>query len=163
MTRLKNRQCQHCHTIFIPDHRNRKWQKFCSRPECKQASKDASQQRWLANNPDYFKGDANVFRVQEWRRANPDYRNGRRKKDVLQEICPSNTTEKQDNVEIKAQYVHAEETTAPVLQDILTAQHPVLIGLIMQFTGYVLQDDIAKAAVRLAHFCLLYTSPSPRD
>ncbi|MDP1526369.1 MAG: hypothetical protein Q8M20_11210 [Rhodocyclaceae bacterium] len=39
---------------------------------------------------------------------------------------------------------------APVLQDALIVQHPVFIGLIAQFTGLVLQDDIAAATLRLA-------------
>lgn len=151
MTHIKNQQCQHCHTFFIPDHRNRKRQKFCSLPECRQASKKASQQRWFTNNTGYFKGAENVLRVQEWRQANPGYRKGKGKKDVLQDNCPPNTTERQDNIEIKSRDILVEKGATRVLQDILTAQHPVLIGLIMQITGLALQDDIAKAAVRLAH------------
>jgi len=151
MTYIKNRQCQHCHTLFIPDHRNCKRQNFCSLPECKQASKKASQQRWLANNTGYFKGVENVLRVQEWRRANPGYKKGKGKKDVLQDNYPPKDTQKQYDNDQKSQDVSAKEGEVPVLQDILAAQHPVLIGLIMQFTGLVLQDDIAKAAVRLAH------------
>ena len=98
MTRLKNRQCQHCHTIFIPDHRNRKWQKFCSRPECKQASKTSSQKRWLAKNPDYFKGAEHVQRVQEWRLANPGYRKGKAKGRMLQDDYSPESSQKQEDV-----------------------------------------------------------------
>ena len=150
MHHIKNRQCQHCHAIFIPDYRNRRRQKFCSLPVCKQASKKASQQGWYANNTEYFKEDLHVKRVQEWRRAHPGYRKSKGKKDVLQEICPPNTTGKQDNIELKAQSIPTDESVAPVLQDFLTAQQPVLIGFIMQLTGLVLQDDIAKTVARLA-------------
>lgn len=147
MTFIKNRQCQHCHTLFIPDHRNGKRQKFCPLPECKLASKAASQKRWLVNNPGYFKGTEHVQRVQEWRRANPGYRKGKAKGRVLQDDYPPESPQKQEDV---MQPPPVGKGTASVLQDILITQHPVFIGLIAQFTGLVLQDDIAAAALRLA-------------
>jgi len=43
--------------------------------DCGRAGKAASQRRWLhkPKNRDYFKGPANVQRVQTWRAAHPGY------------------------------------------------------------------------------------------
>ncbi len=68
-------KCQHCNRLFHPDHRNVARQRFCSKPECRQASKVDSQRRWLQkpDNLDYFRGSDNVKRVQLWRQQNPGY------------------------------------------------------------------------------------------
>jgi hypothetical protein len=41
-------KCLNCNQLFVPDYRNRDRQKYCSAPECKQASKRARQQAWLS-------------------------------------------------------------------------------------------------------------------
>jgi hypothetical protein len=176
MASIKKQQCIHCHTHFIPDHRNSDRQRFCHLPECRRASKAASQKRWLAKNPDHFKGPDNVFRVQEWRRNNPDWQKDRNSKKELQDGCPQKITQKQNNTatippEQTAVLPQLQESCQPesspkqddtreippaakvslsVLQDSWIAQQPVLIGLIAQITGLVLQDDIACATSRLA-------------
>jgi len=176
MTSIKKQQCIHCHIHFIPDHRNGERQRFCPLPECRQASKVASQKRWLAKNPDQFKGAANVFRVQEWRLNNPGWRknmiskkalqDGSHQKSqkiqddilsatpgqvsllpVLQDSYPPESSPKQvDTIEVPP----VEKGSLSVLQDSWIAQQPVLIGLIAQVTGLVLQDDIAGVTCRLA-------------
>ena len=75
MKRQRRRKCLHCLDLFRPDPRNLRHQRYCSSPECRQASKAASQRRWLANaeNRDYFRGAANVQRVQVLRAAHPGY------------------------------------------------------------------------------------------
>jgi len=147
MAHIKKRQCLHCQIYFIPDHRNIKKQKFCNcTPECRKASKAASQKSWQANNLDYFTGAANVQRVQEWRRANPG-RSGRKAEITrLQDDCLLKSSDIQDVIPLIAL---AGDTAPPVLQDHLLAKHPVFIGLIAHFTGLVLQDDIAAVAFRL--------------
>jgi hypothetical protein len=74
-TRIKKRRCVHCSVFFRPDPRNARHQKYCSNPECRKASKAASQRRWLQReeNRHYFQGPDHVRRVQEWRRENPGY------------------------------------------------------------------------------------------
>lgn len=75
---MENIPCVHCGTFFIP--RNRE-QNYCKAPDCQRARKAAwqrfkirteadyrtqqklSQQKWLKNNPDYWK---------DYRRSNPD-------------------------------------------------------------------------------------------
>ncbi len=66
MAENKRKKCCNCKELFIPDPRNAKRQKYCHKPECRKASKAASQKRWLQKpeNRDYFSGPENVKRVQ---------------------------------------------------------------------------------------------------
>ena len=66
MPGIKRKKCRHCKSLFIADPRNRNRQKYCRLPECRKASKAASQRKWLAKpeNRDYFKGPYQVQRVQ---------------------------------------------------------------------------------------------------
>ena len=132
MIRMRRRRCRHCNQLFLPDSRNRSRQRYCSRPECRKASKAASQRKWLDKNPDYFRGPVHVERVRQWRAKHPGY--ARIKKKTLQDALCENTNKKR-----------GVNTTLAIdaLQDPLLAQHPVLIGLIANLTGSALQDDIA--------------------
>jgi len=76
MKRYRKRKCKHWHEFFLPDPRNHYHQRYCSKPDCRKASKVASQHRWLSKpgNRSYFRGPANVERVRgAWRKANPGY------------------------------------------------------------------------------------------
>jgi hypothetical protein len=147
MAHIKKRRCLHCQLDFIPDHRNAKKQKFCNRtPECTDASKAASQARWQAKNPGYFKGPTNVLRAQEWRLANPDRPRGKAETTRLQDDYPPKTTDSQG---VAPQNAAPEISPAPALQDLFHLRHPVFVGLIAHLTGLVLQEDIDAAASRL--------------
>jgi hypothetical protein len=67
--------CLHCGAAFTPDPRNARRQKYCPAPDCKAASKYASQAKWLAApaNQDYHRSAEAVARVKAWRQANPGY------------------------------------------------------------------------------------------
>jgi hypothetical protein len=142
--RIRKRKCLNCSIFFLADPRNVKRQQFCSKPECRKASKAASQRRWLqkSENQDYFRGPHNVRRVQQWRQDYPGYwrRKSSRKKEPLQDSLSEKTVKKQS-------------VTIPLasnaLQEVLSSQHIVLIGLIAQLSGTALQDDIAFTARRL--------------
>jgi hypothetical protein len=71
--KIRRRKCKNCDDLFKPDPRNLKRQKFCRKPECKEASKEYSQLKWLMKpkNKGYFSGPPNVTRVQQWREQNP--------------------------------------------------------------------------------------------
>jgi hypothetical protein len=133
-------KCLHCKKLFVPDYRNRGRQKYCSSPECQMASKRARQQRWLnkPQNRDHWRGSENVQRVQQWRQAHPGYwrrykRPSRQTIRTLQDVCSKQTSASQ---ELKP------ELAAPALQDVCSAQVPLLLGLISKFTDCTLQDDI---------------------
>ena len=144
MAGIKRKKCCNCKELFIPDPRNIKRQKYCRKSECRQASKAASQKRWLAKpeNQDYFCGPQNVKRVQLWRQANPGYWRGKLKnnQDALQDrLNPQPIENTCDNGRF----------ATDALQDFLIAQPPVLLGLIANFTGNALQDNMVITLQRL--------------
>jgi hypothetical protein len=142
--RTRKHKCKHCKDFFTPDPRNAYHQEYCSKPDCKKASKANSQRRWLAKpeNQNHFSGPDHVQRVQDWRKAHPGY--WRRKtscnKNALQDVLCENTKQKQ--------VVHT-NLAKNALQDVLTHQHSVLIGLISHLTGSALQDDIVLTIGRM--------------
>lgn len=133
--RRRRRKCLHCGILFWPDPRNVNKQEYCSESDCRKASKFASQRRWCGKkrNRNYFKGEVHVRRVQEWRSRHPGY--WRRNKNALQDHSTRKETEKQ----------HVDSVLAEdALQDLLIAQHAVVIGIIANLTGNTLQDHIVS-------------------
>lgn len=134
------RKCQYCGKFFAPDPRNRYHQVACGRPECRSARKREAQRRWLARpkNRDYFRGPENVARVRRWRECHPSYwRRCKRRKgpSTLQDVLnPQPAEEEQVKPELEAD----------ALQDVLSAQHPLVVGLISNLFDHGLQDDIAR-------------------
>ena len=143
-TQIKKRRCVHCSVFFRPDPRNARHQQYCSEPECRKASKAESQRRWLQKeeNRHYFQGPDHVQRVQAWRRENPGYwrRKASPKAHALQDALSEKTM---GNPPVES------SSPGDALQDLLNAQHAVLIGLISHLTGAALQEDIAPAVCRL--------------
>lgn len=141
--RVRKRKCKHCSDFFSPDHRNARRQKFCTKPECRKASKAASQRKWFERpeNKDYFKGPYHVQRVQLWRKDHPDY--WRKVPDKI------NALQDSLNPYLKAEQEVTANLAKTALQDILTSQPAVIIGFIAQLTGSTLQDDIALVARRM--------------
>jgi len=144
MATIKRKKCPNCRKLFLPDFRNRDRQRYCRKPDCRRASKADSQKRWREKpeNQDYFRGPDCVERVQQWRKANPGYsrKMPRNKKNALQD--PLITEHAEINTDKRKL-----ETDA--LQDLLTAQPAVLLGLIANFTGSALQDDMEITLRRL--------------
>jgi len=136
-----SRKCLCCEEIFRPDPRTQHHQRYCGKSACRQASHLASQRRWLSKtqNRDYFRGPVHVARVQAWRQAHPGYgkRAGSALRGALQDECRAQGIESNKNYGYLA------------LQEIISAQPLVLLGLIAQFTDSALQDDIAAASRRL--------------
>ena len=73
-------KCLNCNQLCHADARNRRHQRFCSKPECRRASKVASQRQWTERpeNQNYFKGSENCERVRQWRKTHPYYRRNKR-------------------------------------------------------------------------------------
>jgi len=138
------RKCLNCGDIFSPDPRNYQKQKYCNKQDCRKASKAAAQVRWLTKreNANYFRGPDNVHRVQEWRKRHPGYwrRNGDEGSNALQDHS--------NKKKAKEQAV-AKQLPKDALQDLFMAQQFVLVGLISQFTGFALQDDIVNTTRHL--------------
>jgi hypothetical protein len=143
MAGAERRKCKCCHKLFRPDPRNRHHQRYCAAPRCRAASKAASQARWLAapENRDYFRGPVNVARVRAWRSRNPGYwRKRRRTRVALQDLSFGQTV---DSTNKKA------NSASPPLQEILSAQPAVLIGLIAHIAGTPQQEEIVRTTDRL--------------
>ena len=144
MAGSEKKKCCNCKRLFLPDPRNATRQTYCSQPECRKASKASSQKRWMQKeeNRAYFRGPHNVQRVQQWRKVHPGYWRRDRKNNThaLQDPLTQQAIENKDN---------SAKLASDALQDSLIWQPAVLIGLIAQLTGYVLQDDIAMAARRM--------------
>ena len=143
MAVTEHRKCKCCHKLFRPDPRNRHHQRYCAAPSCRAASKAASQARWLAapENQDYFRGPVNVARVKEWRSRHPGYwRKRRSTRAALQDLSLAQAVDFTNKKTIFA---------GPPLQEILSAQPAVLIGLIAHLTGTPLQDELVRTTDRL--------------
>jgi hypothetical protein len=143
MARGERRKCKSCFNLFRPDPRSRDRQQYCSSPLCKRASKAASQARWLAKpeNQSYFRDPYHVARVREWRaRKGSSWRKPSGAGIALQDLRAAQAVDAANKTHIPA--------TSP-LQEIITAQPAVLIGLIAHLVGTPLQDDIVAIARRL--------------
>lgn len=142
MGKIKKKKCRNCKYLFVPDPRNQNRQEYCDKTECRKASKAASQKKWLTKpeNKDYFTGPDNVKRVQEWRKKNPDYWKRSKKPVALQD---SLTVQPTENIR------YNDQVGKSALQDLLERQPPVIIGLISNFIGSALQDDIALTLLRM--------------
>jgi len=137
------RKCRSCLKFFTPDPRNQHRQHYCSSPACRAASKANSQARWRQKpeNQAYFRGPVHVARVQAWRRAHPGYgkRPARCRAPLQDPSMPQAIESKEES---------AEFALTP-LQEIISAQPAVLIGLIAHIVASPLQEDIAATSRHL--------------
>jgi hypothetical protein len=128
----------------VPDARKRGRQQYCAKGPCRTASQTESRRRWLKKpgNADYFRGPANVVRVQTWRKANPGYwrDSKRRRAGALQDLVIAEVSEEE---------ALATQDATGALQETLTAQSPLLVGLISHLAGSALQEEIAAMTRRL--------------
>src|SRR5262245_20370106 len=159
MARGDRRKCKCCLKLFRPDPRNRRHQRYCSAPRCRAASKSASQARWLAKpeNQAYFQGPVHVARGQTWRARHPGYwRKSSRAPTARKEVSMAQAV---GSIAKTGIFVRSP------LQDLLTAQPAVLIGLIAHLVGTPLQEDIVRTPDRLLRLGrdILALSQSPRS
>lgn len=130
-------KCLNCHGFYVPDARNIKRQKYCTKPDCRKACKAASQRAWLGKdeNKNHFRGAENVQRVQAWRAGHPGYW---RRKRAREPIGLQETLNLQPaDVESKAK-----QDGAGALQDLLKSQDPLVLGLVIHVADLALQEDI---------------------
>jgi hypothetical protein len=145
VSKSNRRKCRCCRAFFAPDCHNPNRQFYCSAPDCRRASKAASQRRWLQKpaNRNYFRDAQNVQRVRQWRKANPGYWKGakpRSKQAQTSEHQPLNPGTTSCN---------APERHLRTLQDFVLTDHPAFVGLLSMVTGSTLQEDIAAVGRNL--------------
>jgi hypothetical protein len=166
MRLLNKAKCLYCEAMYCPDHRCRKRQRCCFKPECRKASKAESQRLWLSKceNKNYFRGLENTQRVQRWREDHPDYwrRTNHKVKTALQDSCKSQSVGNQPIAHTRpistlqdpcgAQSIDNERLASasrPVaLQEICQLQPAMLVGLIAALTGTIVEEEIAQSAYR---------------
>ena len=151
MKSARSRICLCCEEAFEADRRNARHQKYCTKPACRKASKAASQCLWIAKpeNRNYHSGPDAVMRVRDWQNAHPEFRERQKAKraDALQDHCHAQVLESTQESAIAP--IPAEISVAPVspaLQDFISTQPLVFVGLIAHFFNLTLQDDIANTA-----------------
>ena len=139
------RKCRCCKKFFIPDRRTEDRQRHCSQPACRQASKAASQRRWLskAGNGDHFRGPDEVRRVQLWRKSHPGYWKKERPSSESTQVVDSQRADPDQSS------CNVPRALPGTLQDYCLAQDPAFVGLISMVTGSTLQEDIAVTARQL--------------
>jgi len=137
--RVTRRKCRCCNDLFLPDYRNETRQKYCSAAACRQASKAASQRRWLSKpgSRDCFHSSTRLKKIQAWRKAHPGY--WRKPKPSSQGTQA--TEDKQVNPEQESCNVPSRNLRT--LQDTCPIQPSEFVGLISMLTGSTLQEDIA--------------------
>jgi hypothetical protein len=143
MAQGRRRKCKCCRRLFRPDPRNRHHQRYCSQPRCRAARKAECQTRWLARpeNHDYFRGPVHLARNRAWRARHPGYwRKSPHPRNAHKDVLTTQAIGSIDKTSIFAR--------SP-LQDLLTAQPAVLIGLIAHLVGTPQQDDIVRTTDRL--------------
>lgn len=144
MQKPKRCKCLCCKAVFRPDPRTAKRQKFCSKPDCRAASKRTSQRRWATKpeNRDHFQGPVHVERVRAWRQAHPGYwkRSRRSRRCTLQDECGSQEPDKQSD---------KTKNTTCTLQEEIFLQPAFFVGFISHAIGSTLQDEIAESALRM--------------
>ena len=140
--KLSRRKCRNCNKFFRPDYRNNYHQHYCSAAVCQQASKRASQRRWLHKtaNHDCFRGPTEVQRVQRWRKDHPGYWKTARPVSQQTQVAEG----KPVNHEQRSRNVPGSDLST--LQDLWLIQHPAFVGLISMVTGSTLQEDIETTA-----------------
>ena len=154
-------KCLHCREFFVPCPKNRRTQRYCSKPECRQASKAAARARWLQQpqNRSYFRGPENVERVRRWRERHPGYwrKKAGKRPPALQDLAPSEVSPAEpltDNPAGLAQGpLSASAPSGPLgggaLQDLADLQVPLLVGVVSLLLGDALQDRFAEVARQL--------------
>lgn len=178
--RPHKKRCSHCKKWFVPDRGNYPKQHYCGKEGCRQASKQASQKKWLTKNPGYFRDgpetSTNLERVRAWRARNPKYWQRERRfqetldkcsdtkndsaiqtsscvsQTVLDQSLPPRSLTLQDLFSSQL----SEKTSIPTqnsetaLQDLLIKHHFVLEGLTSHLFGDALQDP-ARSALDLCY------------
>ena len=127
----REKSCTHCGKGFSPKPPNYAKQTHCGKPECRKASKRASQRKWLnkPQNRSVFRGPENVRRVQDWRKKHPGYwrrdskSENRPKSSTLQDNSESEVDDRELDMEINsAQFSHATTIPRQQLQDNIESQ-----------------------------------------
>ena len=147
----RRRKCLHCKDLFLPDYRNAQRQRYCLKPECRQARKRAAQQGWLAKpaNQAYFRDAQNAQRVRDWQKEHPGYwkRVARYQRRTLQDDCPTQVAVKQSAAAQPPALTPPQAVPPPALAEALPeVAAPPAIPLLPAVTAPVVAQALPAAA-----------------
>lgn len=71
MGTIAKKRCEFCHEWFAPDPRTSKFQRSCSKPDCRKQRSALAVRNWWLQNSDYNKGRGSKIRA--WAKAYPNY------------------------------------------------------------------------------------------
>jgi hypothetical protein len=151
----RRKRCRFCGDLFPVDRRLKGKQFSCSRPECQLRRKQAGQERWLARNPDYFKG--RYPKVKAWLKSHPDYLAQYRRKH------PEKATG--DNQARKRRHLRAKTTRADI-QVASSLQVPVqkaLMPVLLDSRNADIQVLSASQVVVVSLFSAIYLARARAD
>jgi hypothetical protein len=171
-------KCLCCGALFRPSKRHPR-QQFCPAPDCRKASKEDSQRRWLGRQPDYFRGPVHVERVKAWRKAHPGYSHAKRRKkskvatevkalqDLVRHEVPPAEAVATNSQAASSDFSQKDVLAAaadfglePTLQDLALLQVPLTAGLIVSLTGVSLQETFIPQIRRLVELGLRVLAPT---
>ena len=154
-------KCFHCRKFFIPSPNNRRTQRYCSKPECRKASKAAAQTKWMhkPQNRSYFRGLENVARVRQWRQNHPGYwrKKAPASQDALKDLATIQVVQRKlrtvhkvcvPTADSGGNYPFSSENGG-ALQDFACVQVPLLAGVVSLLMGHGLQDRFEVFARQL--------------
>ena len=139
--KMGKKQCRNCGRYFIPDRFNSQHQRYCSNPECRQASSNASKKKYrkkFSKSDQYLKAESE--RVIVWQKKHPHYPRNRKK---------SSKKSSENAILRDIAQVEKLQSDMCVLRDIAIWQDAVIKGLVSTMTDSVLRDDIGVVCNRL--------------
>jgi hypothetical protein len=160
-------KCVTCGEIFEPDPRCVGRQKTCHKPTCKAALRAARNRRWVAKNSDYHRGPEQVARVTAWKQAkaghhwkakpslqdaltaqHADYTGGSSRPpstqtaELIAKVQDALPLQPADFIGPHGKAAANSGTATNTLQDALSVQDIVLIGLIAHMSDSTVQDAV---------------------
>ncbi len=143
--KIKKKKCQHCHCYFLPDKYNRHIQEFCTKDECRHASKIASRRKYRLKpeNRTPEKRRKESARVKIWQNNHSDYKKAQKKAKikfceyVLRDIAPAQKSVLRDIAQLKK-----EVSAIPDLKRNIYYYQCVTAGLAGTLSGDILREII---------------------
>ena len=131
-------RCAGCGAPFKPNPKLAGRQRYCSRKQCRKASKQESSRKWgkKASGQGYFSGPEHTSRVRDWRAVHPNYWKRR--------ATPISGPPEADMVDLATVLqAHGLQDSLGALQDSIRPEVVAIVGLIVRLAGCTLQDQIA--------------------
>lgn len=143
--KIKKKKCDHCNNFFVPDKYNYHVQSYCSKSECRHASRIASRRNYRRKDtnrtPEKRKKESK--RIKKWQKTHPDYKNRQKnakkksEEPVLRDIAPTENLILRDIAQLQKAV-----SLIPILQNKITYYQCVTAGLASSLSGECLRDII---------------------